>query len=62
MNTQIQVSVRQVYGRTLIYPVCDKAKLFAELARKETLNLDDVGIIRALGVDVEEVYKPGLPK
>ena len=34
----ITVRVRNVYGNKTIYPVCDKAKIFAQLAGHSTLT------------------------
>jgi len=52
---KIQVQVKSVFGVDKIYPVCDKAKHFAELTRKITLDEKDLALIIALGFDVEEV-------
>ncbi len=49
---EILVCVRNVYGNELIYPVCEKAKLFAKLAGRKTLSLADVQTIEALGFTV----------
>ena len=49
---QILVSVRSVYGNQTVYPVCEKAKLFASLAKAKTLTWDAVEKIKALGYAV----------
>lgn len=56
MATQsIQVCIKNVYGNELIYPVCEKAKIFAQLARKKTLDTYDLKLIKALGYAVSVV-------
>lgn len=49
----ITVSLKNVYGNELIYPVCEKAKLFASLTGKKTLSQNDIDvIIKALGFEI----------
>lgn len=48
-NERIIVRVREVYGRRLVYPVCERAKLFAQIAGAATLTPDVVKLIKALG-------------
>ena len=52
----ITVRIKQVYGNTMYYPVCEPAKLFAKLANHTTLTALDIKLIRELGykVDVEQ--------
>lgn len=45
----LQVEMKSVYGNTLIYPVCDKAKTFAKLIGKKTFSNSDMNVIRELG-------------
>ena len=47
---EISVKIRNAYGRDIIDPVCDKAKLFAEIAGTKTLTADSIYKIIALGV------------
>lgn len=49
---EILVEIKTVYGRELIYPLCDKALLLAELAGKKTLDRTDLAIIQRLGFQV----------
>lgn len=46
---EITVKIERKYGRTLIYPICAKAVLFAKLCRQETLTPSQVDDIKALG-------------
>jgi predicted type IV restriction endonuclease len=45
----ITIQIRQVYGNQAIYPVCEKAKIFAALAGTKTLTLQAVAQIKLLG-------------
>lgn len=49
----IQVTVRQAYGQERVYPVCDKAKLFASLIGGKIFSPDDLRIIGLLGYKIE---------
>lgn len=53
----IKVSIKQVYGNTLIYPECDKAKVFSKLVKQKTLTTSDIALIKALGFTVEVVQE-----
>lgn len=49
----IVVTVRNVYGNELIYPVSDAAKVLAKLTGKKTLSLEALQHGIALGHTVE---------
>ena len=49
MSTELIVQVRNVYGNETVYPVCEKAKLFASLSGKKTLTHYAIKDIKALG-------------
>lgn len=49
---EITVEVKQVYGKEMIYPVCDTAKLFTRFNNQKTITRNDLDIIRALGYTV----------
>ena len=49
----ITVRVRNVYGNRTVYPVCDKAKIFAQLAGHSTLTSATLDGIRRLGYLIE---------
>ncbi len=57
---KIQVEVRNVFGNSLIYPVCEDAKRFANLTGNKTLSPYAVKLIEDLGYTVESVT-PSLP-
>jgi hypothetical protein len=50
---KIAVKVRYVYGNKTVYPVCDKAKIFARLAGHSTLTAATLDGIRRLGYLIE---------
>jgi hypothetical protein len=49
----ITVEIRDVYGQSKIYPVCDKAKIFADIAGTKTILPADIQRIQVLGYDVQ---------
>jgi hypothetical protein len=54
-DKEIKVYIREVYGNTLIYPACDKAKLFAKIAGTKTLLPNVLESIKALGYTVTTI-------
>ena len=54
---KIKVRVNSVLGRKRIYPVCDKAKLFAALIGNKCLTQCEIEIIMKLGFEID-VEKP----
>jgi len=46
---EIVVIIQCVYGRELIRPVCQKARLFADIAGTETLTHSTISHIKQLG-------------
>ena len=48
----ITIQVYKAYGGYLFYPVCDKAKTFAELAKTKTLSYQAIKLIKQLGYEV----------
>ena len=54
------VKIKNVYGKDLIYPVCEKAKLFAALIGQKTLgelgySEYNINSIKDLGYSIEVV-------
>lgn len=54
----IQLEIREVYGCPNIYPVCDDAKAFAQIAKTKTLSLDILKKIQHLGFGLDFVAVP----
>jgi hypothetical protein len=49
---EITIEAKDVYGRTLYYPACEKAKLFAKLIDKKTLTPETLEIAEKLGYTI----------
>jgi hypothetical protein len=49
---EILVEVKSVYGKQLMYPVCDAAKLFASINGYKTLGPSVLADIKALGYTI----------
>lgn len=58
----IQVTIKSVYGKTLIYPVDDKAKVFTALIGQKTLTTKHLELIKSLGFEVELINGYSLSK
>ena len=50
---KIKVSIKNVYGSDLIYPLSDNAKEFAKLTGTKTLSQSAIDSIKRLGYSVE---------
>lgn len=48
----IEIEVRSIYGVTKAYPVCDRAKLFADLAGTKTLTGAALRTIERMGFEI----------
>lgn len=46
------IEIRSVYGNEAIYPVCDRAKLFADIAGTKTLTRRTICQMEALGFEI----------
>jgi hypothetical protein len=51
----LHVRVMDVYGRQVVYPVCDKAKVFAAIADTKTLTESTLRCIRKLGYTIHVI-------
>ena len=49
----IIVKIRNIYGEDKIYPVCENAKLFAQIAGTKTLTDHALSRIKSLGYKIE---------
>lgn len=52
---KIQVYVREIYGKVIIYPQCEQAKLFCSLLGQKTLTAYNLKLIQRLGYLIEQV-------
>ena len=48
----VTVEVRSIYGQLKVYPICPRAKLFAEIAGSKTLTHSTLCKIEALGYEI----------
>ena len=48
----ITVEIREVYGQSKVYPVCETAQIFADIAGTRTLLPRDIQRIQRLGYKV----------
>jgi hypothetical protein len=55
---KIQIEMKEVYGETKVYPVCEKAKLFARIAGTKTLTRPVLEDIERLGYQLELTVNP----
>jgi len=60
MNTQadkqlIKIEVRNVFGKNMIYPVNENARILASIAGTKTLSMGAIERAIALGLNVKEV-------
>lgn len=52
MAQQIKIQLRSIYGETKAYPLCDKAKTFADMLGTKTLTPSALQHIKRLGFEV----------
>lgn len=50
---KIRVKVKNVYGNEMIYPVCEKGKLFCEISGTKTLTRHIIDKIKKLGYEID---------
>ena len=53
MTNVIEVEVKDVYGVTKYYPICEQAQLFADIAGTKTLTVQVIKKIEALGFSIK---------
>ena len=52
MKQEITFKEKQVYGRVLIYPACDKSNIFAGLIGSKTFTMSHLNLIEGLGYKI----------
>ena len=50
---KIIIEQKQVYGKTLFYPVCQTAQIFSSLTKTRTLDRFQLQKIQGLGYSIE---------
>lgn len=51
-NRTITVQIKTVYGAERIYPLCENARVFAQMMGTKTLTRESIQYIKALTYDV----------
>jgi hypothetical protein len=49
---EITIEIKDVYGQPKVYPVCETAQIFADIAGTKTLLPPDIQRIQALGYKI----------
>lgn len=52
---KVTIEIKNVYGINKNYPICDTAKLFAQLTGSKTLSQAQLRTIEALGYTIEVI-------
>ena len=60
MNRGIVIEIKNVYGVEKVYPVCEHAKMFSDIAGTKTLTVEVLDRIKALGYELILEQKSGL--
>lgn len=55
MTKQITVTIKEIYGRKLVYPICDEACLLAKLSRMKTFDPTSLRILKELGYELKTI-------
>ena len=46
---ELKVQIKNLYGRDIIYPVCEKSQLLTRLSGNRTLTEEAIAVIKGLG-------------
>lgn len=46
---ELEVEVKNLYGRDVVYPVCEKSRLLTRLSGNRTLTSEAIAVIKQLG-------------
>jgi hypothetical protein len=49
----IIIKIKEVYGNTTYYPICESAKVFATMLGQKTLTAKDLANIQKLGYEIQ---------
>jgi hypothetical protein len=58
---EIKLKAKSVYGKVLVYPVCEKSNLLIRLTGKKTFDDTDMFILERLGYSVSWEAEKMLP-
>jgi len=46
---ELEVQIKNLYGRDVVYPVCEKSQLLTRLSGNRTLTSEAIAVIKQLG-------------
>tara|TARA_R100000951_G_scaffold23284_1_gene19446 strand:- start:318 stop:491 length:174 start_codon:yes stop_codon:yes gene_type:complete len=46
---KLEIQVKNIYGRDVVYPVCEKSQLLTRLSGNRTLTDEAIAVIKKLG-------------
>lgn len=46
---ELEIQIKNIYGRDVVYPVCEKAQLLTRLSGNRTLTEESIAVIKELG-------------
>ena len=46
---KLEIQIKNIYGRDVVYPVCEKAQLLTRLSGNRTLTDEAIAVIKKLG-------------
>ena len=52
---KIQITIKNVYGKELIYPMCKTSKVFSDIAKTKTLSIEVLRSLKSIGYTITEV-------
>jgi len=55
MSRSILIEIKHSYGRKVIYPACNDAVAFAQIAGTKTLTPDALALIEQLGYTIDTI-------
>lgn len=58
---ELLVKIREIYGKTLVYPACERSKLLCSLTGHKTLTEDACFTLEMLGYTLRQVEAYELP-
>lgn len=56
-SNEVIVKMSSVYGKAVYYPVCDRAKALAKIAKTKTLTVDVLRLLPTLGFKLVLEYE-----
>jgi len=57
VNNLLLVTIKNVYGKEMIYPANNVAQIFADIARQTTLSRETLKHAQSLGYKIDVVQK-----